>query len=330
MDKNITKQIFLKKLFLLTFIVVFVNIYSMFFGVENTLVGVTVITGALMFMDIDMGYDVKQSTLLIIILFTYISFIASLRNMNIFLGFIIHGLSVFGIIYISTENIKTKAYLPFILLYVFIEGNPVTQQQLSTRIWAGFIGGCIMASVLYIIHNKKNNQAKEVLSILKEKIDFSSERFRFSLKMAIGISLAILIGRIIGTEKGMWISIVVMSLTQTHYEQTKERIKKRFISTLLGAIIFIVLFKIILPKEYFVVATLILGYIYTFIEEYGLKMIFATVNALVASMTMLDTSKAIFLRVGFLILGIGVIYVISIIEIRILKKNVYVKQTISE
>lgn len=278
MVKKINKKLLLDKFILISVILVFVNMYSKIFGSENILIGVTVITAVLMFKEMDLGYNLKQTILLVVGLFTYIGFIASLNSINMFLGFVINLVSIFFTIYFSTENIYTRAYLPFILMYVFMEGNSISESTLLTRVVASFIGGAIIGLTLYVTRKKKAVSDKNVLDIFKENIDVSNERIRFSVKMALGVSLAILIGRIIGAEKGMWISIAVMSLTQPQFEETKERMKKRILSTIIGFAIFIVLFKIIIPSEYIALASMALGYIYTFVEEYGIKMIFVTIK----------------------------------------------------
>lgn len=320
MVKKINKKLLLDKFILISVILVFVNMYSKIFGSENILIGVTVITAVLMFKEMDLGYNLKQTILLVVGLFTYIGFIASLNSINMFLGFVINLVSIFFTIYFSTENIYTRAYLPFILMYVFMEGNSISQSTLLTRVIASFVGGAIIGLTLYLTRKKKAVSDKNVLDIFKENIDINNERIRFSVKMALGVSLAILIGRIIGSEKGMWISIAVMSLTQPQFEETKERMKKRILSTIIGFAIFIVLFKII-PSEYIALASMALGYIYTFIEEYGIKMIFVTINALVASMHLFTTPVAMQLRLGFLLIGAVLIYIISKIEIRILNNS---------
>lgn len=322
MEKNITWKTLLEKLVLITIIILFVNMYSGIFGNENTLIGVTVITVALMFCKIDMGYKLKESIAISIILFTYITFIASLNNLNIYLSLGLNLLSIFVVMYLSCEVIDTKAYLGFILQYVFMDGSSIATSALLNRVLAGFIGGLILAIVLWITRKSKEPNEKSVIDIFRNKTDFTSERFRFSIKMALGISMAIFIGRIIGTQKGMWISIAVMSITQPNFTESKQRFKDRFISTLIGAIMFVLLFKVLVKEpQHQVYIMLILGYIYTFIYKYRIKMIFVANNALVAAMVIFGTLQSITLRVAFLILGIGLVYLISKFEEIMLTKR---------
>ena len=83
MVKNINKKLLLDKFILISVILVFVNMYSKIFGSENILIGVTVITAVLMFKEMDLGYNLKQSILLVVGLFTYIGFVASLNSINL-------------------------------------------------------------------------------------------------------------------------------------------------------------------------------------------------------------------------------------------------------
>lgn len=312
-SKKITIKLLLEKLVLIAGIIIFVNGYGSIFGKQNLLVGVVVVTATLMFMQINIGYDVNQSVFLIIGLFSYIGVATSLSHINPMLGLFINLISVFGVLYIVTEDIRSKAYLPFMLLYVFMEGNPIASGDEIKRILSILIGGVLVGTVLYLFHRKKNYNTKSIVDMLKE-IDVRSERFKFSLKMAIGIGLAVFIGKLIGAQKGMWISIAVMSLTQPKHEQTQERIKKRLIATIIGSITFIILFKILIPSQYTIIATLVLGYIYTFVKEYGLQMVFVTINALTTAVLLFNVQLSITMRINFLIIGICIAYLISKME----------------
>ena len=313
MQKNITIKLLLEKLVLLAGIIIFVNGYGSIFGKQNLLVGVVVVTAALMFMQINIGYDVSQSVFLTIGLFTYIGFAKYLSHLNPILGLFINLVSVFGVLYIVTEDIRNKAYIPFMLLYVFMEGNPIASGGEIKRILSILVGGALVGTVLYIFHRKKNYNTKSIVDMLKE-VNVRNERFKFSCKMAIGIGLAAFIGNLIGAQKGMWISIAVMSLTQPEHEQTQERIKKRLVGTIIGSIIFVVLFKVLIPPQYTIIATLVLGYIYTFVNEYRLQMIFTTINALTAAVLLFNVQSSITMRINFLIIGICIAYLISKIE----------------
>lgn len=309
-----------KNLLLIVEIILFIKIFSAIFGDINSLIGVTVITAILMFKDMNLEYEIKQSAFLIVILYTYMGLVTSLYNINIILAFLINIVSIFFVIYLTSENLPYKAYISFILLYVFMEGNPTSgSKEFGIRLASVFIGGILVALTLYLSQRKLkiNKKVKDAFN----NLDINGERFRFSIKMAVGLALAMLVGRLIGTEKGMWISVTVMSLTQPTHKDVKERIRKRFIGTIIGAIAFVIIFEIIVPEKYYILITLVLSYIYTFIDEYFTKIIFITINALTAAMVLFDSRISIALRVGFLCIGIVITYIISKLDTIIINRK---------
>lgn len=309
-----------KNLLLTIEIILFIKIFSGIFGPINTLIGVAVISGILMFKDMNLEYDIKQSAFLIVVLYTYMALVTSLHNINIILMFLINVVSIFFVIYLTSENLPYKAYITFILLYIFMEANPTSgSKEFYMRLASAIIGGILVSLTLFFSQRKLKIDKK--IKDAFNNLDIKSERFRFSIKMAFGIALAILIGTLIGTQKGMWISISVMSLTQPSHKDVKERIRKRFIGTIIGAIGFVIVFEIIVPEQYYVLLSLGLSYLFTFINEYFTKIIFITISALTSAMVLFDSGISISLRIGFLCIGIVITYILSKLDTIIMNRN---------
>ncbi|AVP55635.1 hypothetical protein K144313037_16870 [Clostridium tetani] len=315
MDKTdnikINLKLLLGNLVMLIGIIVFVLLFSKFFGSENTLVGVAVITAMLMFKSINISLRYREAIWAIIFSFIYMGFASYISRLNAFIGIPINFILVFIVIYLFTNEMETKAYLPFILCYVFLDGDPISSEQLMSRIIGLLTGGILIAFIYYISH--KNLDDKNHLTIWEmiSNIKTNSLQFNFSLRMAIGISIAMFIGRTFGFSKSMWISITVMSLTQPHYYQTKERIKQRVIGTMVGSIIFIILFECLVPSKFSSLVLLILSYIYTFIKKYNKQIIFVTLNSLGAAMVLFDTFISVPMRIAFVLLGSVIAFMVN-------------------
>lgn len=54
-----------------------------------------------------------------------------------------------------------------------------------------------------------------------------------------------------------------------------------------------ILFQALVPEKYDVIVSIILNYIYTFINDYKYQVIFITVNAISSASALFDTSTAI-------------------------------------
>lgn len=309
--KNLNYKLLFGNLILIIGIIIFVSLFSKIFGMENNFLGVGVITAILMCGIIDIDLSIKDSIIAIIVSLIIMCFSAYLGRLNLLLGIFINFITVFFIMHVFTKIIDIKTFLPFILCYVFLEGNPVPLEKLPIRIVAAFVGGILIALAYYLTH--KNQESVENNSLYKHLISIKkhSLQFNFSIRMALGISIAMALGNYFGFEKSMWISITVMSLTQPHLSQTKERIKYRVFGTILGTLIFVLLFNFIIPKNLSTYGLLILSYIYTFVKEYKVKMLFITMNALGSVMIFYDVFVSVSMRISFILIGTVIAFIIN-------------------
>lgn len=312
MEKNkITVKKLVGNLILIVAIVAFVALYTKIFGSENNLIGVCAITAMLMFINVHLSLKLNEAILTTIGTFVFMGISTQISSINPFLGFVVNFISIFIISYLVTNRTETKAFLPFVLCYVFVEGTPITWSQLPARLAALLVGGILISLVYYVSHRKKDDSDHMNISEMIKTMDKDSLQFNFSLRMALAVSLAMLLGSIMGVEKSMWISLTAMSITQPHYDDTKTRVKERFFGTLIGSAIFIILFSYIFPAKYTSVVLLLLSYVYTFIDQYRIKMIFITMNALGAAMILFNTSESIPMRIAFIVIGICIALVVN-------------------
>ena len=319
--KKITKKTIISNLIMITLTVLGIGLASSIFGSNNTLVWVAMQVSLTMYTKMNIGIDKKQAPIIIILLFLLIGISNRLAMLNPFLGAVINFITIFIIMYIPSRKVEQKPYMPFILCYIFAQSNPATGNDLKTRFISLLLGGILVAITYYISHRKSEEEKIHIKNIFKN-IDITSNRFILSFKMAIGVTLAMFIGDIIGLQKTMWIALSVMSITQIDFKQTQERFKYRIISTIIGAIAFVILFKYLIPEHYTVIASLILSYIYTFVEAYNIQIIFVTVNSLSSAMLLFDSVTAVWLRIILVITGCVIGYTINKLNFeKIFKKD---------
>ena len=313
--KKITSKNILSNLVMLGLIVIGIGITSALFGSNNTLIWVAIEVSLMMFSKMNIGIEKKQAPIVIILLFLLIGSSNYLAMINPYLGFIINFISIFIIMYVPSRKIEQKPYMPFILCYIFGQSNPAIGEDFKTRIMSLIVGALLVSIVYYFSHRKTKAKHLNIMQMIKT-IDISSNRFIVSLKMAIGVSIAMFIGDVLGFQKTMWMAISVMSITQIDFKHTQERFKHRIISTIIGTIVFAFLFKCIIPEHYTVIASLFLSYIYTFIETYNIQIIFVTVNALSSAMILYDSVTAIWLRIILVIIGCIIGYSINRLNLK--------------
>lgn len=288
---------------------IFINVYSMLFGATETLVGVAMLTGYAMMRNMDLGFDAGEATAGIFLLFPLIGIMAHISQFNLLLAIPVHFFTVYFLMLLSSLPLAYKTYMPFILCYIFAQSNPVSGQLIFNRMIGLTAGGLLIAMVYYLSHRKKVYKRK--FRTLLEEIPKNSTRNHFILRMAVGITVAAELGGILHVAKPMWITIVVMSLTQPFTVDTHMRIRYRLIATISGSVIFMFLFGYLIPPSYSTYVLLFLGFIYSFASEYKVQQIFVTINALGAAMILFGPITSIPLRIILLILSVGVVLLLD-------------------
>lgn len=313
-------QLAIKNLLTLLLIVVFIIIFSAIFGSENQLIGVGLITGMIMFKQIDLGLNKKQAPFIIftICIFMAISNIVSFYSA--FLGIIFNIFNIYLFMSLSTVHLAYKTYIPFVLMYIFADGVPIEASQIKNRVLSFLISG-IFLSLIYAISHRKLENGKTIKDIFKE-MSLTKETTVFNIKMTLGLTIAMFLINYFNIQKGMWISITVMSLTQPHFHITKERIKHRSLGTIIGFILYLLIFGGLIPTQFLGIITALLAYIYTFIKNYYIQIIFITINSLNAAKGIFNTSyQAGIYRLSFIFLGI-IIALFTIFIEKMLDKKV--------
>lgn len=309
----------IKNLLMLLFIVGFVVVFTAIFGAENQLLGVGLITGLIVFYQIDMGLDSKQAPIIIFILCILMAFANLVNYYNIYLGIIANIIVISVFMTLSTVHLMYKTYIPFVLMHIFAEAMPLQEGQLFKRFLAFFVSG-VLLSLIYHMKHKNLKNGKTIKQII-DNIYISRETTVFNLKMMIGLSIAMFLSLLFKIEKGMWISMTVMSLTQPHFHITKERIKYRFLGTIIGFCAFLLIFEGFIPDKYLGIITAILAYAYTFMKHYFIQIIFVTINSLNAADGVFDTSyhSGIY-RLYFVFLGMVIVLIVIMFEKMLDKK----------
>ena len=324
--QKITRKSIFSNLLKLVFITLFVGVFSQIFGTNNSLTWVGIIVGIMLYWNLDIGINKKEAPIVILALFIFTGIANRIAEINPILGIFVNLISIFLIMYIPSEKPEYKAYIPFILIYIFDQSNIAVGEDFYTRMVSLVVGGIITGAVYYFRH--KNSEEGIHISKIMKDIDITSPRFIISIRMAIGVSIAILIGTLLGLQRTMWISMSVMSLTQLEFETTKERFKHRIVYTLIGAVAFVLLFQVLIPEKYNGLASIILSYIYTFIKDYKHQIIFITVNALSASMLIFDPTEAIGTRILLIISGCMLAMAINKIDLK--KPMIAIKERLAK
>lgn len=292
------------------FTLAFVFSFQTIFGAENVLVAVAISVGLTMLPFHELGIRPWTMVLIINVLYNGSAFIAQSALLSPYLAVLLNFAFVAFIFLLTNEPALMKPSISFILCFVFAQSTPVPWEHLPMR-FACTITGSLLISIVLLIVWKKKGIGKDGRNV-KEQIKAGTKEQSYLLRMAFGISIAMFIGMIFHVQKPLWISIVVMSLTQIELSDTITRIKHRFLGNMVGILCFLLFFEYLIPREYAMIAILALGYINYFITEYKHKQIINAINAINASLVLLDTASAFSSRLLCFFCGVVIVLVIYI------------------
>lgn len=294
------------------FSVAFIAVFQMFFGSGNILAGVAISVAITMYPVMDTGLKPLQMAGVIVGLFLGTGIAAELSVISPWLAIPFDFLIIVVIMALCAAPLDIKSYICFLLSFVFCQATPVPLEEFPLRLLCLLIGSMLTA-LCTLVWWRKKGYGKNGIGI-RQQIHLSARHKGLILRMAAGITAAVFAGSMLGLKKPLWISIVVMSLTQLELSQTVERIKHRAFGTVVGILLFVVVFQLLVPKEYSMLFILLMSYLSFFTPEYKYKQIVNAVCALNASLVLLDSTTAIENRVFCLLGGIAIVLLMHMLE----------------
>ncbi|SHF03476.1 FUSC family protein [Clostridium fallax] len=167
-------------------IVGFISLFQMIFGKDNTLIGVTIITLALVLLERNLTINPIKNLFKLLTINLGTLVFAMAANYNVWLGLFINFLSLFIIGYLFSYNLRKSIVVPFGLQYLFILFSPVYGQSLNKRIISLIFGSFFIMILQYLFNKDKVyksgvkiiNKLVEDISLkikcLKENKDYTS------------------------------------------------------------------------------------------------------------------------------------------------------------
>lgn len=289
----------------------FILVFQALFGTANILPGVAIAVGFTMLPKMDLPFRPWTMFFVTVGLYTLSGVVGEFALLPPWIAFPFYFLFCATIILLTNEPIAYKPNISFLLCFVFSQATPLPWDQASSRILAVFlgsmfVGACILISWYRLGYGKQSRS-------LKEQIRLCSKQRSYIFRMSFGLAFAMMLGVWLGLKKPLWISIVVMSLTQLEFSETVERIKHRFIGTMVGVVLFFLIFQLLIPAKYAFFIILFLGYLGFFLPEYKYKQVLNAMSALNASLVLLDGMSAIGNRIFWLLAGIAIVLIIYLL-----------------
>ncbi|WP_297633111.1 FUSC family protein [uncultured Clostridium sp.] len=150
---------------------------------------------------------------------------------------------------------------------------------------------------------------KDISSVFTFKISRDSIRFSFAFRAAFLLAVSYFIVNLFSIQEGKWIVFTIYAVIEPFFENTKKRFPKRFKGTLLGIILFVLVYVFI--KNIYVEGAVFIGmyYLYVISKDFQIRtMCTATVSLGLFAIVTKEPVHGIAYRLGFVVLGIVIGY----------------------
>ncbi len=309
----------MKILLTVMFCFTFVTITALWWGNENSIVGVVILLSLLTLRQADFGIRTLHGTGVVLIIFGILLIGPRLSNaLGPWGALMVNLVCLMGIMVFGCHHVMMSNQFTFVLGYLLLQGYDVEGHAWLVR-EAALTGGGLLCAGIFAWKHRHQHYRRTIADIFKE-FDLRSTRTGWQLKMAVGVSLALFFADLLQIPRSMWIGICTMSMLVPFFEDTVYRAKRRAPFTLAGCILFTVLYYLI-PESAFGYVGILGGIGVGLSATYSWQTVFNVLGALSVAVNMFGLAGAIFLRIGLNVLA--TVYVLFYAKIcRLIRSSV--------
>lgn len=141
----------------------------------------------------------------------------------------------------------------------------------------------------------------------KEYFKPNTIRFKFAIRMAITLTIALSIGEFLGFYKIIWAVITIMSIMQPYYEDTIKKARDRIMGNIFGILFTGILINVVNSRAITLIILVVSLYlIYAFKEYYKISLFAAISSICIASLTE-NINLLIFYRIIYVLIGVVIV-----------------------
>ena len=308
----------------MAFCFLFVTIFSILFGNENSIVGVVVLLCLMVFRNADLGIHTGQSTMLLALFFVIMTVCPHLANQfSPVLGMLLNIAALAVLILFGCHNPFMFNQSTLVLGYLLLYGYDVSGKSYMLRI-AGMAAGAVLTCLVFY-RNHKNRDYKRNMKAVIEEFDLSSSRTKWQLCQILCVPLVLCIAQLCNMPRAMWAGIAAMSAILPFMEDMQYRVRKRIVGNIAGVICFTALYFLLPPSIYAYIG--IIGGIGVGLSaQYGWQAVFNTFGALAIAAESYGLKGAVSLRVIQNVFGVVFALVFCAVFYRIMSVKVSVKE----
>lgn len=285
----------------MAFCFVFVTLFSMLFGSDNSVAGVVFLLALLVLRQADFGIRTSHGLICIAGIFTLLITGPRLANtLPAPASLLANFISILLLMILGCHNVIMYNQSTFVLGYLLLYGYDVTGRAYLLRVLGLLVS--MMVCMLVFYKNQKKRPYRRSFPDLFREFNLKSSRSQWYLSLTWIVCSAMFIMQLLSLPRAMWAGIACMSVCLPFPEDSKDRTWKRGVFNILGCGIFLVLYNT-LPAWLYPYIGVIGGIGVGYSAGYSWQTVFNTFGALSIAGSLFGVKTAIALRIGTNVAG---------------------------
>lgn len=284
------------------FCFIFVSLYSLGFGADNSIVGVVVLLYLLVFRSAHLCIHTGQSTLLLAGFFGIMAVGPHAANLaGPVGGLFINAAAIALLILFGCHEPRMFNQSTLVLGYLLLYGYDVSGHAYQMRLFGLAVGALLVCAVFY--GNHRGNAYELCAGDILPAFDLRHPRSKWQLCQIICVPLVLFLAELSGMPRAMWAGIAAMSAILPAMDDMRYRVRWRIIGNIAGVCCFLALY-FLLPSSIYAYIGVIGGIGVGFSAKYGWQAVFNTFGALAIATSAYGLKSAVGLRVAQNVFGV--------------------------
>ena len=210
----------------MAFCFVFVTLFSMLFGSDNSVAGVVFLLALLVLRQADFGIRTSHGLICIAGIFTLLITGPRLANtLPAPASLLVNFISILLLMILGCHNVIMYNQSTFVLGYLLLYGYDVTGRAYLLRV-LGLLVSMMVCMLVFYKNQKKRPYRRSFLDLFRE-FNLKSARSQWYLSLTWIVCSAMFIMQLLSLPRAMWAGIACMSVCLPFPEDSKGRTWKR-------------------------------------------------------------------------------------------------------
>ena len=289
---------------IVAFAIVFISLLSGVFGADNTPLAVALFCMMLGIRFVNFEYCIGDSLItLAAILFILVLAPSAAVLLPPVLLIPLHFTAFFALLYMTTQRPEMGNGGLYSFAYIYLTGNPVMGEALMRRGLMALVGYLICGAILFAKHRHQHTTTR--FHHVMRRFDLSTQVHLWQVRMALGVSLVLTVGQVVGVERFMWMGFACASLLSEYPYSGNAcvRSRQRIIGAIAGSCAFFILY-LVTPEAFHSLMGPLGGLCLGFCTDYRYKTAMNCFGALMLGTGIYGLSGAVLLRIVGTVLGV--------------------------